>query len=397
MNWLVVLKNVLIMITRCSQAIVKDFITLRCLYAKKFFKTRKNLKISAIISVVLICYAFGVFTHLFEKSLSEFETPLKTGIRQALLDLKPDQSIDNIKDINNLNYQFIHDARQTCHTLDMKINNEGIQSQPYLVILVKSKLTHFEERRLIRKTWAAKDEIHLIRTVFLIGSPDFNTETNNDQIMEDTNKLETENREFNDIVQQNFYDNYYNNTLKTMMGIKWINQYCSNSKYYMFIDDDFFLNPRQLMSYLKNNVTTKMYDDLYGGYVFPNSSPMRHMISKWYITLDEYPYRKFPPFIAAGCYVLSIKSARLFYMASKLIKLFRFDDIYMAILAHNIGIEPMNIENVKYYSPTYEPNLYASNVIAAHGFKGKELSDIWNELKSLIYFDSFKSYKEYIY
>lgn len=165
----------------------------------------------------------------------------------------------------------------------------------------------------------------------------------------------------------------------------------------MFIDDDFYLNPRQLMAYLKNNITAEMYENLYGGYVFPNSSPMRHMISKWYITLDEYPYHKFPPFIAAGCYILSIESARLFYMASKLIKLFRFDDIYMAILAHNLGIEPMHIESVNYYPPTYEPDLYANDVIAAHGFKRKELSDIWDQLKTQIQFDSFKYYQEFLF
>lgn len=206
------------MMSRCTQSLCKDFITLRCLYAKKFFKTKKTLKISAIFIGIFICYIFGGFTHVFEKNISEFKTPLKTEIRQVLRDLKPDESIDNIHDINNLNYEFIHQADRICETSDIVINNEQVQSRPYLVILVKSKLTHFEERELIRNTWAKKDEASLIRTVFLIGSPDLNSETNKDQTTIDTNKLGKEHYQFNDIIQQDFYDNYYNNTLKTMMG-----------------------------------------------------------------------------------------------------------------------------------------------------------------------------------
>ncbi len=66
----------------------------------------------------------------------------------------------------------------------------------------------------------------------------------------------------------------------------------------MFIDDDFYLNPKKLMNYLKTEITESKYENLFGGYVFPSSRPMRHINSKWYITLQEYPYHKFPPFVA---------------------------------------------------------------------------------------------------
>jgi len=70
----------------------------------------------------------------------------------------------------------------------------------------------------------------------------------------------------------------------------------------------------------------------------------------------------------------------------------------MAILALNIGIKPMHIEQINYYAPTYEPSLYASKVIAAHDFKGKQLLNIWEELKALIKFNSGGSvYKKYLH
>jgi len=167
----------------------------------------------------------------------------------------------------------------------------------------------------------------------------------------------------------------------------------------MFIDDDFYLNPKKLMNYLKTEITESKYENLFGGYVFPSSRPMRHINSKWYITLQEYPYHKFPPFVAAGCYIISQKSAQLFYTASRLIKIFRFDDIYMAILALNTGIKPMHIEQINYYAPKYEPSLYASDVIAAHDFKGDQLIKIWEELKELIKFNSenLNVYRNYLH
>jgi len=158
---------------------------------------------------------FGVFTHLFEKNLSEFKTPLTKGVRESLRDLRPGQSIDQIPDINNLIDNFIHNAKNSCYPIRKHFNQETLTTSPYLVILVKSKLTNFEARNTIRNTWAQKDEFNLIRTVFLIGYPDLNNVQEANELLV---KINNENLIHQDIVQQNFFDTYYNNTLKTMMG-----------------------------------------------------------------------------------------------------------------------------------------------------------------------------------
>lgn len=41
------------------------------------------------------------------------------------------------------------------------------------------------------------------------------------------------------------------------------------------------LDPKLLMNYLASNVNDLMYEDFYAGFVFPSSSPMRHLFSKW--------------------------------------------------------------------------------------------------------------------
>jgi beta-1,3-galactosyltransferase / beta-1,3-N-acetylglucosaminyltransferase len=67
-------------------------------------------------------------------------------------------------------------------------------------------------------------------------------------------------------------------------------------------------------------ISESTIDNLYAGFVFPYSSPMRHLISKWYISLNDYPYHKFPAYVSAGCYILSKRSAQKLYLASKLTK-----------------------------------------------------------------------------
>jgi hypothetical protein len=374
---------------------------------------------------------------MLEKDLEEFRYPLKIDIKVALKTLSQDIKSAKYLDINNLNYSYIHKAEHTCKPHRFESSGTHQETKPYLVILVKSKLNHFENRETIRRTWGQSDQMRLIRTVFLIGLPspfesdDYLSSAKNEahqyvdieslhknekivhrgeayykdeyKVRNDETfdklrnesllyKLELEYEKYGDIVQQNFYDTYYNNTIKTFMGVRWVTEYCSSAKFYLFIDDDYYLNPNLLMKHLYENVTESMMKTYYAGYVFPNSSPMRHMLSKWYISLKDYPYHKFPPFVAAGCYILTRESAELFFMASKLIELFKFDDIYMGILAHKLDIKPIHIDSVHFWAPTYYPSVYAREVIAAHKFSNKELAKIWSQIGKFINFNSSSLY-----
>ena len=363
---------------------------------RKLLKPRSILQLVLILILLYLCYILGLFTHLMEKDLNEFRYPLKIDVRFAVENLYNNQETAKYIDINKQNYTFIHKAEQACTPLRTLKNGEKIFVKPYLIILIKSKYTHFEQREAIRRTWGESDEFKLIRTLFLIGIPDPQEESEN-QIYKDidvSTKIEKENEKYNDLIQQNFYDTYYNNTIKTFMGIRWINQYCQSAKFYLFIDDDFYLNPNLLMKFLSEKVTDSMLDTLYAGFVFPNSSPMRHKFSKWYISLNDYPYHKFPPFVAAGCYILSRKSAEMFYLASKLIPFFKFDDIYMGLLAHKLEIKPYHMDNVHFWAPTYLPSVYAKEVIAAHKFPSNDLINIWSQLEIFIKFKSTSSSSE---
>lgn len=109
------------------------------------------------------------------------------------------------------NFTFIFNPEFTCS-----------KRPPYLSIIIKSRVDHFFNREILRRTWAQQDEHGFIRRVFTLGLPKPSNES--ETIIA---KLKTENFTFGDMIQQNFYDDYYNNTLKTMMGIRWASEFCS--------------------------------------------------------------------------------------------------------------------------------------------------------------------------
>lgn len=345
-----------------------------------------------LIILVITLNVFGVFTHLFEKNFyTEFHYPYDGDIRNSVQQLKYGEKSD-IPPINSYNYNFSKNCSTKCKT------EEKIR----IVILVKSSPNHFNRRIAIRSSWGYEHRFSdvEVRTLFLLGLiPDENLQ----------NLVDSEHQRFNDIVQANFMDSYFNNTIKTMMGFKWAVNFCSNSKFYMFVDDDYYVSLKNVLRFLRNpsnypkylkepiaslknvlinrerrQIDFELPNDihLYTGYVFV-SSPHRHLISKWHVSLEEYPYHMWPPYVTAGAYILSREALLDMYFTSFYTKHFRFDDIYLGLLAHKAKIEPFHSDEFYFYKKSYSPKEYTF-VIASHGFDDPgEMLRIWTEQKSL--------------
>ena len=112
----------------------------------------------------------------------------------------------------------------------------------YILIIVQSAVNATERRKLIRKTWAAKQKKLPIKVIFIVGI--------NSQV--DQNLLEEESREFQDLLQENFIDSYNNLTLKSMFMLKYVKNFKKeeNVKYVMKVDDDSYINLMRLMDYI---------------------------------------------------------------------------------------------------------------------------------------------------
>ena len=117
-------------------------------------------------------------------------------------------------------YRHVQDRRKFTalmnhETCSSELSDDGIE----LVYLIKSAPENFERRAAIRKTWGkAGLDIPFTRTVFLVGL------TSSNQTQERLRQEHLDNGR--DLVQGDFADHYYNNTLKTMMALKWAATVC---------------------------------------------------------------------------------------------------------------------------------------------------------------------------
>ncbi|XP_071440968.1 beta-1,3-galactosyltransferase brn isoform X2 [Hetaerina americana] len=426
----------------------------------RLFKRLTWKTVLLTIFIIFVMDYFGAFKHILEKEFtSSFRYPYEGDINRYVDQLERGEKPD-VAPINIYNYTFILDSDHKCKTE---------ASAPRLVYLVKSALDNFARRRAIRNTWGFEGRFSdvTIRRVFLLGI------SKNDPDIQ--KRILKEHLKFRDIVQANFLDNYYNNTIKTMMGFKWAMQFCPNSKVYFFSDDDMYISTKNVLRFIRNpthyphylespiisldqnrrkrsvnddnvNFTTthgnianeinknesqvkdivsitepriqdglfssdvmanKSYpglinssanttkrktlqvidfdlpDDalLWAGYVF-YSSPHRHKSSKWYVSLSDYPYDRWPPYVTAGSYILSQNAFRLLYFASLYTKHFKYDDIFLGLAASKVGVEPFHCDDFHFYPKDYSVSGYRY-VVASHGYSNpQELLDVWNEQRS---------------
>jgi hypothetical protein len=145
-------------------------------------------------------------------------------------------------------------------------------------------------------------------------------------------------------VQTDFVDTYYNNTLKTMSGYRWAARFCNRSRFAMFVDDDYYVYTHNVIGYLRN-LSPQQASHLYAGYI-PYGQPGRDPKSKWYVSLPDYPFDKYPPFISAGAYLVSMEVLIDFHIAMMYTRRYIFDDVFVSIVAKKLGVKPVPLNKL---------------------------------------------------
>ncbi|GAB6024387.1 hypothetical protein CHUAL_009553 [Chamberlinius hualienensis] len=357
-----------------------------------------------ILTLWAFIYYSGVTVVLFEKDYqTEFSYPLDVNVPQLILQWKSNEKPD-VEPINEFNNKFIINNIQKCQRDD--------EGKLRLLYVIKSKYDNFIHREAIRETWGQEQEDRnsSVRRIFLLGLPpdepsNFLAGYTDAKSMTIQAIISQENAKFKDIIQSDFHDTYFNNTRKALMAMKWVIKYCSTAEFIFFVDDDYYVSTKNVFRYLEkpnrypfyiltpNFIIKKLNKDqkedaltemskipLYIGRVFPKSKPDRVFTSKWQIGLDEYPFTLYPPYINAGSYILSHEALLMFYYTSLYTKPFKFDDIYMAILAKKCNVSP--VHNPYFYHEKllpYNEKNYAF-CIATHGYGNPmEMKKIWME------------------
>jgi beta-1,3-galactosyltransferase / beta-1,3-N-acetylglucosaminyltransferase len=148
----------------------------------------------SIVFMIFLCDYLGIFTHFFEEKIENFKYPYEGDIRGLCNQIKKGQKPD-INPINNISFSYRHNNENKCKD-DMLT---GLLT-PHLLIIVKSKIDHFEQRNAIRNSWGFEKRFSdvIIRTIFTLG---IDRKTHNGEQSEIQKLVDLETEQFQDIIQ----------------------------------------------------------------------------------------------------------------------------------------------------------------------------------------------------
>ncbi|XP_052074027.1 beta-1,3-galactosyltransferase brn-like [Mytilus californianus] len=277
----------------------------------------------------------------------EFKYPLNINLKQLVQKLESANK-SSVQPINEHNYHFLYTPTNSC------LFEPDNSTHSKIVILVKSSVNNFERREVIRRTWGKYLEKNML-LVFLLGLP-----SNGNLAIRKESTL------YGDIIQENFIDSYWNNTVKMIMAYRWAVSFCDTSDYLFFVDDDYFVNIDNLQAYITKVKNNKL---LFSGTFLGRSVPYRANGSKWFIAWEDYPFDRWPPYLAGGAYFVSMPLARKFNLAFPFVKPMHIDDVYLGIVAKKLEIRPSQNKDIGYRRVTVQS---LRRYIACHGYDKKE-------------------------
>ncbi|CAN7999304.1 unnamed protein product [Ixodes hexagonus] len=292
-------------------------------------------------------YESGVLEHWLESPYSEYTYPLEIDVDHLLRTLRAGRK-PAYRALNHYErYVFKIPNERKCHLPG---------SPPSLLIVVKSAVDHMSRRDVIRKTWGQEGRFHDVdvRRVFMVGVK-----------ADKETALDAENAAHGDLVQADFIDSYWNVTIKTMLAFRWVLEHCSGVQWVFFVDDDFYVSTKNLIRFVQ--VSVNPTDRHLVGLVYEDTGPIRDHRNKWYVSLCEFPFSRYPPFAIAGAYVVSMPALFDLYQAARYTRQFRFDDVFLGILAKKIDLRPLHSDLFREKKHPTKPEDFVG-LVAAHGF-----------------------------
>ncbi|XP_075229820.1 beta-1,3-galactosyltransferase 5 [Lycorma delicatula] len=215
----------------------------------------------------------------------------------------PPDDLHQLIDLNNFTFTM-NDPAALCN----------VSNTPLVLAVVHSTPKHFSNRKAIRKTWGRD-----INVVFLVGETDNITQ----QLLND------ENSKHNDIIQGSFIDAYRNLTYKHVMGLKWLTYYCRTARYILKLDDDVFVNSRNLNDLLVRQLSPLGARRLILCKLLPSSVAKRTYRSKWRVTPAEYPGRWYPGYCPGWAVLYSPDVVFALYCEAQRSPYFWIDDVHI--------------------------------------------------------------------
>ncbi|KAF7279759.1 hypothetical protein GWI33_006789 [Rhynchophorus ferrugineus] len=265
---------------------------------------------SHLLPVTLIISLFLFLIHLLLwRSTAVIRTDIDYVINTELYNYTHPMHL-----LSSNDYRLLVNFTFTFDQLSLRCNEST-----FLLVLVHSSPGNFQKRSTIRSTWGAKTG--WMNIVFVTGRTENLTVRH---------QLKKENKLHGDILQGSFLDAYRNLTYKHVMALKYAVYHCAQAKYILKCDDDIFINIKLLKNYLSTDLSPF---GIRNGLLCPvqsTASPFRTYRSKWRVSFEEYPGRKYPPYCLGYVIIYSPDVAFALYRAAQSSStIFWIDDVHI--------------------------------------------------------------------
>lgn len=196
-----------------------------------------------------------------------------------------------------------------------------------LIIVVVSKVDNFLQRNTIRNTWASELSHLKAAVVFLVGrSLDSRL---NKQVVKEAEL-------YHDVVQVELLDDYKMLTFKSISMLQWLNDYCTNSRFYLKADDDVYVNVENVLREFKRSEDGRFFLC----HVFKKAPPIREHFSKWFVSAEEFSGKFYPTYCSGTAYGFTSSILTPLYRSALQAKVFRMEDVFITgIAAEHIGVK----------------------------------------------------------
>lgn len=289
---------------------------------------------------------------------------------------EPDNRVQTqIQDYNTLPEQlqdFLLYMR--CRTYPLLIDQLNVcRNKPYLLLVVKSLVQHFDRRQAIRETWGRAGVVanRTVATVFLLGS------SSSMDYLPDLQGMLTHEAEFHtDIIQWHHRDTFFNLTLKEVLFLDWFSRRCPHTRYIFKGDDDVIVNTFRIVEFLKNLPSHKR-KELFIGSVIRDGEPKRDQKLKYFIPKSVFE-GQYPPYALGAGYLFSGDLALRLHSVSQQVLLYPIDDVYTGMCLKKLGLSPEAHNGFKIFDTHSDmtPCMYRG-LMMVHNRTPLELLTIW--------------------